>query len=167
MENQYFPYAVINHNTFIAVLGAYLTHELTPKIDALTRKLSLQSKSTHEFLELESQYSSSLMQGVFRWDHYRSEVMYKGTRIILFGILSIFEMVLVTSPSILFLTIFVIIKMNNAVGISIIEGILLVLYGIILLTLIYGIQFGFRVYYGFKRTDSGMKSDINTGQTKK
>jgi hypothetical protein len=149
----YFPYAVINNNIFMAVLGAYENNVISPKIDAIARILSCHSSSTDEYLLWEKENFPGWLRGTLRWDDYRARTMYVGFRKILFGIFGFFEMLFVCAPAILFFGSYLRLKNITNSNWSLFEIGLFAIFLIIVIALFAGIIFGFEVYLGITRID--------------
>jgi len=150
----YFPYSIIFNNIFLSILGSYVHRVLYPKINTIARILTKHSESTNEYLSWEKNTYPKWLRGTFKWDDFRAKSMYEGFGKILFGILSVFEMIFVGSPTIVFIIFFLRIKANYQQSWDTFEIILFIIFILILISLLIGVLFGLNLFFGKIRLEN-------------
>lgn len=138
-----FPLTLLEHTLFLANLGGYIHYVLSPKMNAITTRLSQHSQVAKEFNNWDSAQFPPHLIGIIKWDDYRPKVQYRVT-LPVFGLLATFKYMFVCIPAILFVVSFISAKATiyPVIGWTPIEIILSIIFVSFTLVMLIGIFMG-------------------------
>lgn len=135
-----FPLRILQNNLYIASIGRYTQHVLSPKINHIATSLSMHNRSTHELIAWEKKRFPFWARGVFQWQTFaakdrRSFIWF------LSPMLAGFRYAYISLPSVFFLIVFLSIKSTTVpwMGWTLLDQFFFVLLVVFAIVLIIGL----------------------------